>query len=494
MAQTPRAPDARGEEGMHDMVKRHEVQVLRKAGHSIDDVARQTGVSASSVKRIADEAPVEAFDDAGARKARGIGRPSKVEGFRNLVEQLVRELDSHGAPLRSGEILRRAKLEGYAGGKSALFSLIASARPKDTTPLVRFEGVAGEFSQHDFGQVDVRYVDGTKERVHFFASRLKYSRFMQVSLVEDERVESLLRSLLAHYEAFQGVPLVAVFDNPSTVVLRDKTKPDGRRFNPTFAEVMLDLGVAIELCTPRRGQEKGAVENLVGYVKGSFFKQRVFVDKDDLIRQLAAWLDEVNTRVPSRATGVTPEARMAEERARLRPLKVSSSSLALRFVVRAGPTGFVVFERHQYGLHPDAVGLPATLHLFRDRVRIVAGRHDVTYPRPPDDGPPQKLEHPQLKADRVARVAGQRGRLYLKREQLLDLGDVAMNFITNLVHRKPHGWARDVLELHDLHLKHDAETMRTAMQRALDEGDCTATRVHSLLAAVPLRLVDGGAA
>lgn len=55
----------------------------------------------------------------------------------------------------------------------------------------------------------------------------------------------MLRSLLAHYEAFQSVPFVAVFDNPTTVVLRDKTKPDGLRFNPTFAEVKLDLGVAI---------------------------------------------------------------------------------------------------------------------------------------------------------------------------------------------------------------------------------------------------------
>ena len=43
--------------------------------------------------------------------------------------------------------------------------------------MVRFEGLPGEFSQHDFGHVDVKFVDGRKQRVHFFASRLKYSRF-----------------------------------------------------------------------------------------------------------------------------------------------------------------------------------------------------------------------------------------------------------------------------------------------------------------------------
>ena len=37
-------------------------------------------------------------------------------------------------------------------------------------PIVRFEGLAGEFSQHDFGQVVVTYVDGWRERLHFFAA------------------------------------------------------------------------------------------------------------------------------------------------------------------------------------------------------------------------------------------------------------------------------------------------------------------------------------
>ena len=85
--------------------------------------------------------------------------------------------------LLSVEILRRAKLKGYVGGKTALYELIAAVRPKTVRPLVRFEGLPGEFSQHDFGQVDVRFLDGTRKRVHFFASRLKYSRWAEVTIV-----------------------------------------------------------------------------------------------------------------------------------------------------------------------------------------------------------------------------------------------------------------------------------------------------------------------
>lgn len=62
--------------------------------------------------------------------------------------------------------------------------------------MVRFEGVLGKFSQHDFGQVDARYTTGGIERIHFFVSRLKGSRVGDVALVPDEREETLIRALL----------------------------------------------------------------------------------------------------------------------------------------------------------------------------------------------------------------------------------------------------------------------------------------------------------
>src|SRR5713101_10139336 len=100
-----------------------------------------------------------------------------------------------------------------------------------------------------------------------------------------------------------------------------------------FAGVALDLGLGVEVCWPYRPQEKGAVENLVGWVKGSFFKQRRFLDREDLERQLCEWRTEGNTVRPSRATGVPPAARIGEERARLRPLKIAPADLALRIPV-----------------------------------------------------------------------------------------------------------------------------------------------------------------
>jgi hypothetical protein len=66
-----------------------------------------------------------------------------------------------------------------------------------------------EFSQHDRGQADARYTDARTERLHFFATRLKWSRAADVRLVLSEREEALIWALLRALEALGGAPLVA---------------------------------------------------------------------------------------------------------------------------------------------------------------------------------------------------------------------------------------------------------------------------------------------
>jgi transposase len=358
-------------------LKRLQVQILYGAKLSERKIARETGVSRSSVQRIVQEEPVVPADDPrqSLRVVRGAGRPSAVAPFRRAIQDILKEEPS----LLSVEILRRVRELGYDGGKSALYDFVAMLRAPAVQPMVRFEGLAGEFSQHDFGSVRVRYDDGTEETLHFFASRLKYSRFVHVRVVPNERVEPLVRSLLEAYEVFGGVPLVSVFDNPKTIVIRR----EGTRieWNKTFGQAALDLRFAPELCWPYRPQEKGSVENLVGWVKGSFFKVRRFANREDLERQLLEWLKEVNETRPSRATGVIPLLRLAEERLRLRPLAIAARDYALRFPVVVGPTAKVHARRvDRDPRHALPVRGSGTNRGWKARSRASAGTgpgHDV---------------------------------------------------------------------------------------------------------------------
>lgn len=448
---------------MIEMLKRHEIQVLRRAAHTWSEIATLSGVSEKTARRIAAEDPVTHVDNEAERTRRQVGRPSKAEAYRDVLVQALTE----DPALRSVELLHRARLAGYTGGKSAVYALAQTLRVRTVTPLVRFEGLPSEFSQHDFGEVWVTYQDGTEEKVHFFASRLKYSRWVEVSRVPDERVETLVRALVEHLAAFGGIPLVAVFDRPKTIALRWGRDGIVTEWNPTFAGVALDLGIGVEVCWPYRPQEKGSVENLVGWVKGSFFKQRRFLDRADLDRQLRDWLTEANLTRPSRATGVPPSARIAEDRARLRPLRVAPADLALRIPVSVNPTGVVIHDGHPYSMPPDAIGLPGTLYLYRDRVHIIAGRFQADHARQFQPGDSSIL--PEHRAQRVAAVSGKRARRYLQRQHLLDLGAAALAYLTELTHRRPRTWIPEVERLHALLQTHGDSALRTAFTRGLAE-------------------------
>ena len=233
-------------------LKRHEIQILLGAGHTQAETARIAKVSLRTVKRVAAEPKVHQVDDGAERTRRGIGRPRTAEPFRALVETLIQKEPE----ILSVEILRRARLEGYQGGKSALYQLVAAVRPRHLRLMMRFEGLPGEFSQHDFGQVKVRFEDGNIRIVHFFASRLKWSRWVEVTRVENQGVESLVRGLAEHFEGFGGVPLCAVFDRPKTVALSWAKDGEVREWNPTFAYAALELGFTAEVCWPHQPRQK----------------------------------------------------------------------------------------------------------------------------------------------------------------------------------------------------------------------------------------------
>jgi transposase len=448
---------------MWGMLKRHEIEVLLKAGHRKTEVARMSGVSLRSVKRIAQEQPVVHVDDKVERSKRQIGRPSTVQNFRKQVGEILEETPD----LASLEILRQVREAGYQGGKTALYDLVASLRPKPAKPLVRFEGLPGEFSQHDFGEVEVQFRNGTRERIHFFASRLKYSRWVRVSLVKDEKVETLVRTLAEHLASWGGRPLLCVFDRPKTIALKWRKNGEVTEWNPVFAYATLEMGVGVELCWPYRAQQKGSVENLVGFIKSAFFKVRRFYDLEDLEQQRRDWEREVNEERPCRATGIIPALRLADEAPRLRPLKVQPDELALRIPVYVGPTGTVVHDGHAYSMPPEAISMPATLYLYAQRVRIVAGRYEAKHPR--KFAAQENSWLAEHRAAMISAVSGKRGKRYLKRQQLLELGEPVLLYLTEIVHRRPREWFVDVDRLHQLLQSFGPEVLRRAIEEGLKQ-------------------------
>ena len=149
-----------------------------------------------------------------------------------------------------------------------------------------------------------------------------------------------------------------------------------------------------------------------------------------------------------------------------------------------GPTGVVMHDGHPYSMPPDAIGLPGTLYLYRDRVRISAGRFGAEHERKFQPGEGSIL--PEHRAQRVAAVSGKRARRYLQRQHLIDLGAAALAYLTELTHRRPRTWIPEVERLHELLQTHGDTALRTAFERGLAEQAIGAEYIaHYLGTAMP---------
>jgi hypothetical protein len=163
---------------------------------------------------------------------------------------------------------------------------------------------------------------------------------------------------------------------------------------------------------------------------------------------------------------------------------VAPEELALRFPVLVGPTAMVTHDGRSYSMPPEAIGIAGTLFLYRERVKIVAGRFEAVHPRQHERGARSML--PEHRASHVAAVSGRRAKRYLEREHLLELGPSALEYLTELTHRRPRLWVRDVHQLHELLQRHGSAPLRAAFEQGLAERLFGAEYIaHALSLCVP---------
>lgn len=458
---------------------------MSKGGSSQADIAAATGTSLRSIQRILTEPEPTRGDVVASVLPPGPrrGRPPKADA---TIVARIRELfaDERNAHISAMEVLRRAKGWGFDGGRSQMTELVKALRPQPRKePVVRFEGVPGEYAQFDFGEVEVELVDGRKARVQFFAARLKYSRYMYVEIVADQCAETVVRSLIGSLVLFDGSPKEWVFDNAKSM----RVSPIGVQpvvLHRYLAQLVAEYNVIATFCAPRSGNQKGTVERLVGFVKNSFFRQRTFSDLADVRRQLAEWLHDVNEVRPCDATGEIPAVRREKERVWLarRPVQTTAAAWAIEATATVTPMGTVQVLGTSYSATDTKLGAPATVLIGRDRLIIDVRGERCEHARKDHTGEVRRL--PQHRASVLAALHGRRKRSTFRRECLLELGEAAEAFLEQLVHREPSGrWERPCEELFVLLRDHGDERMVRAFARCVADRRFTAADVRAVLEA-----------
>jgi hypothetical protein len=168
-------------------------------------------------------------------------------------------------------------------------------------------------------------------------------------------------------------------------------------FNPKYLDFANHYGFTIAACNVGKGNEKGRVENGVGYVKKSFLAGLDIPDFTAIHPAARHWLDTVaNVRIHGK-TNEQPIARFEKERSCLNPLPANRFDIATVCQVRASSQFRVAVDGNRYSVPAEYAGRRLTLKTYPDRICLyddnkLIARHIRSYDRRQDIEDP---DHPK---------------------------------------------------------------------------------------------------
>ncbi len=386
----------------------------------------------------------------------GVPHVSKLDAYKG---QIVRWLDTH--PYRAQQIFQRLREAGYEGRITIVKDYVHRIRPRHQEAFLKLEFAAGECAQVDWGEYGSIAVGSTRRRLSFFLMVLCYSRRMYLEFTVSQKMEFFLACHENAFAAFGAVPTRIMVDNLKSTVLQ-RLVGAAPVFNPKYLDFSRHWGFEITPCNVRSGNEKGRVENAVGYVKKNLLAGLELADFAAMQPAATLWVDTVaNVRIHG-ATHQRPIDRFEDERAHLRPLSPAGFDLARVCTVRATKQFRVPLDTNHYSVSARYAGQLLTLKAYAERVCIYAAdqlvaRHARSMDRHEDIEDPEHAQ--QLLAQRKS---AREQRLLV---HFLALSPRAQAYREGLEAKRVNARVhlRKILALAELHGKE-------AVVRALDDG------------------------
>ena len=399
-------------------------QLRDEQGLKISQIAAQLDLDPKTVAHWIERATYQ--------RRQGRRRPSKLDFHKDHIRTL---LERH--PYTAQQILQQLRQQGYTGGYSILKNFVRQVRPVRQPAHLMLEFAPGDCAQVDWGSFGSVPVGSTHRRLSFFVMVLCYSRMLYLEFTLSESMEQFLACHRQAFEFFQSVPARVMIDNLKVGVV---SHPFGQR--PIFHRRYLDLaahyGFAPVACNVRRANEKGRVENGVGYVKKNFLSGLDIPSFAALNPAAITWRDTVaNVRV-HRETHRKPIDLFAEEKPRLKPLPVRPYDCAVVRPISANSCCSVVFDTNRYTVPHLYASQRLTLKLYPDQLLLF--HHEkliATHPRSYDRR--QKIRNP----DHVKELETQRRKA---RDQTL-----LLNFLSLSPHAEAYARKLEEKRLHSRH-------------------------------------------
>src|SRR5262245_27695745 len=391
-------------------------------------------------------------------------RPRKSTPRRSMLDafkpEITRMLERY--PYSAAQVFQCLREQGFAGGYSLVKAYVRTVRPRRQAAFLKLAFAPGECAQVDWGAFGSISVGQTQRRLSFLVMVLCYSRMMYVEFTVSQTMEHFLACHQHAFEFFGGVPQKVMVDNLKSAVLK-RALGEAPVFNPRYRDFATHTGFTIVPCNVGKGNEKGRVENGVGYVKKNFLAGLTLPDFHALNPAARQWLDTVaNVRLHGE-TRTTPAALWHQERPSLRPLPLHPFDIATVSQVRASRQFRITLDTNRYSVPAHYAGHTLTLKTYPDRLCVyladkLIARHTRRYDRFQDVEDP---DHPKALLEQRKKA-----RAYQLFRRFLALSPRAEAYYLKLEERRlnPHHHVRKIVALSDIYTP---EAVARALEDAL---------------------------
>jgi transposase len=240
------------------------VRLACRDGMSERAAARHFGISRESVKKI-----LSFSVPPGYRRRAEIKRP-KLDGFTEIIDQWLREDLGQRAKQRhtAKRVFERLRDEhGFIGGYTIVKDYIREHRRREREMFVPLHHPPGH-AQADFGEATV-VIGGVEQTAHFFALDLPHSDACYIRAYPAAIAEAWVDGHVHAFAFFGCVPQSVLYDNDRCLVAR--ILPDGTRKRARlFSGFLSHYLIRDRYGRPGKGNDKGAVEGLVGWARRTF--------------------------------------------------------------------------------------------------------------------------------------------------------------------------------------------------------------------------------
>ncbi|WP_077600838.1 IS21 family transposase [Oceanobacillus sojae] len=330
-----------------------EIYQLKQEGFKIRRIARKLGISRTTVYKYLEKSPQEMAEWVASTQT----RKKKLDAYELLIHTWLTEYPD----LSSAQVhdWLKERFPTLRVGESTVRSYVKALREKYYIPKTEMKRVyqaipdppMGQQAQVDFGQTIQKTSQGKEKKLYFISFVLSHSRYKYVAWLS--RPFTTKDMIQAHEDAFQyfgGIPHELAYDQDSLIVVSENE--GDLILTSEFQAYREERKLKLFVCRKADPESKGKIENVVGFVKKNFAKNRVFHHIDKWNESCLAWLIRTGNGKVHNTTKKRPVEVFALEKQHLRPVnkKILISNIDNSITRNVRKDNTIVYQSNRYSV------------------------------------------------------------------------------------------------------------------------------------------------